>query len=193
MKYILQILIIVLVPFFIGKTAHFDSEKDDFPSRFYPEHIAGAYTGGFGEQSCHSCHFDYELNQTEGELEVTGVGNEFESGHEYKISITVKRNDLARAGFQLTARFRDSTQAGTFELGENLATTPDITNDVTYVQHGVGMVEADGSEKSWQITWIAPNQKKPVIINIAANAANGDASEFGDWIYLKELTIKPGL
>lgn len=191
MKQLLKITAIILFPLVVGKIAHFENDNEHID--IYPEHIAGAYTGGFGEQSCHSCHFDYELNQPEGELEVIGLGNEFEPGHDYKIRITIKRNDLARAGFQMTARFRDSTQAGTFKLGENLTTTPDIANNITYVQHGVGMVEADGGEKSWEITWIAPDQKKPVIINIAANAANGDASEFGDWIYLKELTIEPGL
>jgi len=32
----------------------------------YPEHLDGPLTGGFGENSCHSCHFDYDINPEEG-------------------------------------------------------------------------------------------------------------------------------
>ena len=192
MKYLLQIVVIVLFPLIFGKILDLDEENETV-STAYPEHIAGAYTGGFGEQSCHSCHFDYDLNQPEGNLSVSGIGESFEPGKEYQIGLKVERDDLAKAGFQMTARFSDSTQAGSFEIGENLTTTPNIENDISYVQHGVGLVEAENGEKSWQVSWIAPDQKKPVIINIAANAANGDASEFGDWIYLKEIIIEPDL
>lgn len=191
MKYLLQITAIILLPLVIGKTVYFeDSEK--FISTPYPEHIAGAYTGGFGEESCHSCHFDYDLNQPEGELLVSGIGDSFKPGESHTITITVKRENLGRAGFQMTARFQDSIQAGSFELSDELTTTPNIDNDITYVQHGVGKVKATGDEKSWKVTWITPNQtKKPVIFNLAVNAANGDASEFGDWIYVREIQAEP--
>lgn len=195
MKLLLKIVSIILLPFIIGKTIPSDDgsliEPDYEYTEAYPEHIAGAYTGGFGEQSCHSCHFDYELNQPEGELSVSGIENSFEPGEKYQINIKLKREDMAEGGFQMTARFEDSTQAGTFDLNENLTRTPNIDSDVSYVQHGVGKTEAQVGEITWQVTWVAPNQTKPVFFNIAANATNGDASEFGDWIYVKEVKIQP--
>lgn len=166
-------------------------EKDSLTTT-YPDHIAGPYTGGFGEQSCHSCHFDYELNQPEGELIVSGIEEIYKARKEYKISLMVKREDMSRAGFQMTARFEDGSQAGSFTITDELTTTPNIENGVTYLQHAAGKVEAEGVEKKWQITWTAPGQSSDsVIFNIAANAANGDASEFGDWIYVKEIEVEP--
>lgn len=194
MKLFIKIITIILLPCLIGKVVDFgygDSEREFTPT-LYPEHIAGAYTGGFGEQSCHSCHFDYDLNQSEGELSVNGIPESFEAGKEYSIQLTLKRENLNRAGFQMTSRFEDSTQAGSFQLPDDLTITPNIDNEITYVQHGVGKVEAEGGEKSWQVTWIAPDQTdKSVIFNIAGNAANGDASEFGDWIYVKQIRVEP--
>lgn len=196
MKHTLSIVFITLFPFIIGITMNYDdravtNENESAP--LYPEHIAGAYTGGFGEQSCHSCHFDYDLNQPEGELEVTGIKNSYEPGQEYTIQIYVKREDMNRAGFQMTARFEDGSQAGHFEIDDELTTTPNVENNISYIQHGVGKVEAEGGEKNWKILWKAPTDTiQLVVFNIAANAANGDASEFGDWIYLEEIKIEPG-
>ena len=196
MKYLVKIAIIILAPIIIGKTVYLgensQQETDtEFTSNLYPDHIAGAYTGGFGEQSCHSCHFDYDLNQPEGKLSVSGLDEPFKSGQKYTIQLTVKREDLKRAGFQMTVRFEDGTQAGKFEMAENLTTTPNIEGDVSYLQHGVGQVDAENGKKVWHINWVAPDRVEPVIFNIAANAANGDASEFGDWIYLKEIQLNP--
>lgn len=196
MKLFSKIISIILLPFLIGKTVQLNhstsNNSQPLTSFIYPEHIAGAYTGGFGEQSCHSCHFDYDLNQPEGELTVTGIGQSYEAGQQYTINIRVHRADMNVAGFQMTARFEDGSQAGQFEIDDKITATPNIDSKVTYVQHAVGMVEAENGEKSWQITWRSPGQAtQPVIFNIAANAANGDASAFGDWIYLKEMKIEP--
>lgn len=196
MKHTLSIVLITLFPFIFGKivpSANGDQNVEkEKQITTYPDHIAGAYTGGFGEQSCHSCHFDYDLNQPEGELIFSGIEDEYQAGREYKLSLTVKRKDINRAGFQMTARFGDGSQAGSFTITEELSTTPNIENRVTYLQHAVGKVEAEGVKKNWQITWKAPAERsEPVIFNIAANAANGDASEFGDWIYVKEIEVEP--
>ena len=197
MKLLLKIISLVLLPLIIGETLHFinsEENEDHEVVSTYPDHIAGPYTGGFGEESCHSCHFDYDLNQPGGELLINGIPDSFESGKEYSIQIAVKRQNVSRAGFQMTSRFEDSTQAGSFILPANLTTTPEIDNEITYVQHGVNEVEAEGDGKTWKLRWIAPNQTdKKIIFNIAANAANGDASEFGDWIYVEEIITEPDM
>ncbi len=157
---------------------------------FYPDHIDGPFTGGFGEESCHSCHFDYELNYPEGSLEIRGLNSTYKPGQTYEFEIALTRADMQDAGFQLTARFEDGSQAGGFLLNDSLTFTPGIEGDVQYLQHAPGTRTVENSIKTWKITWIAPQQRTgDVIFNIAANAANGDQSEFGDWIYVEEVRV----
>jgi len=43
------------------------------------------------------------------------------------------------------------------------------------------------SRARWQIVWTAPDDTSgEVIFNLAANAANGDVSAFGDLIFTRE-------
>lgn len=161
----------------------------------YPEHLTGAFTGGFGEQTCRSCHFDYDLNPGEGRLSVSGVPERITGGETLEIRILLEREELGRAGFQLSARYADGKQAGSFEVGDKdrmmfSNTTPD---SLKYIQHSTsGSEPLREHETSWTVTWQAPRSLAgPVIFHIAANAANGDQSEFGDFIYTKEITTNP--
>ena len=159
----------------------------------FPEHLAGAFSGGFGEQSCHSCHFDYDLNIEEGELELRGLADEIESGKEYELEVFVSRPDLGAAGFQLTARFEDGSQAGEFVLNEQVILTPNTPGDVEYLQHAIRNIHPDNGSKLWLFTWKAPeNTDQPIIFNLAGNAANGDESAFGDYILVRELVVGSG-
>ena len=157
----------------------------------YPEHLVGAFTGGFGEKTCHSCHFDYELNWEEGSLEVSGLPEELVPGQSYSIEIKVYREDLGKAGFQMTARDESGRQAGIFSISvnERVMLTKQVPDSLKYVQHSALGTEpnAPGSNR-WVIEWKAPEILPDTIyFNVASNAANGDASEFGDWIYTEEV------
>jgi len=188
MKY--QYLYILLITaFLIFLTVNLQRVSGSIKS-FYPDHLDGPFTGGFGEESCHSCHFDYDLNHPEGKLEIRGLKSAYEPGRAYEFEIVLTRDDMLKAGFQLTARFEDGSQAGNFEPGDSLAFTPGLGGDVRYLQHAVGRTSVRNGAKRWTITWIAPGERSgDVVFNIAANAANGDRSEFGDWIYVKEVRI----
>lgn len=94
----------------------------------YPEHLPGAFTGGFGEESCHSCHFDYALNPESGSLSVEGIPSIFEAGKTYSFTISVEREKLGQAGFQISSRFDDGSQAGFFDAtSDNLQFTDVIS------------------------------------------------------------------
>lgn len=97
----------------------------------YPEHLAGPFTGGFGEQSCHSCHFDYDLNMPDGVLELTGLPNTIEPGKIYELEVLIRRPDLGAAGFQLTSRFEDGSQAGSFILNHEVIFTPNTSGEAS--------------------------------------------------------------
>lgn len=195
MKTALKIFSIVLFPFLIGLSLPEKNQpKPDSADNFYPEQLDGPFTGGFGEQTCHSCHFDYDLNREEGSLSVTGIDETFIPGENHEITVTVESEQLEVGGFQITARHKDGSQAGEFIWdGDRLMLTPSISDDIQYLQHSDNGTRPTGDQEvSWSFTWQAPDENsKTVIVNIASNAGNDDDSAFGDWIYVKELTTSP--
>jgi len=187
---------IILVPFAVGIVlAGMEVAPEiDQTSNFNPDHIDGSFTGGFGEETCRSCHFDYDLNMDGGSLSIQGVDEPYEPGASIPVTVTVQSERLEIGGFQLTARFEDGTQAGSFAWdGDRLMFTPGIDGDIQYLQHSAnGTTSAVKREVSWSFTWIAPETGDPVIFNVAANAGNYDDSSFGDWIYAKEVIVEGG-
>lgn len=167
--------------------------RDNHPSKaetIYPEHLTGAFTGGFGEETCHSCHFDYDLNWEEGSLLISGIPDKIQPGKTYEFEVSVSRENLGKAGFQLTSRFRNGNQAGRFNISGNkrLMFTKEAPDSIQYVQHSeTGTDTVEEGRNQWFIKWEAPSALADSIqFNISANAANGDQSEFGDWIYVKD-------
>ncbi len=191
---------LILLPFFtliagvvFGPNQPSESSRPDINS--YPEHLTGAFTGGFGEETCRSCHFDYDLNPDGGSLSVAGIPKTIDTGQSLTITITVNRKELGKAGFQLSARYPDGRQAGHFDIKNNdrIMETKSISDSLQLVQHAGTGTDPTGPEKThWQITWKAPDTiADTIIFNIAANAANGDQSEFGDYIYAEEINVIP--
>jgi hypothetical protein len=160
----------------------------------YPDYLPGAFTGGFGEETCHSCHFDYDLNDERGSLTVQGPDEKYTPGESYEFTVIVESERIGNGGFQMTARFEDGSQAGRFDwTGDRLTFTPSVDENIQYLQHSeAGSNLTAEREISWSFEWIAPdNNPGPVIFNIAANAGNDDYSAFGDWIYVQEIIVKP--
>lgn len=160
----------------------------------YPEHLTGAFTGGFGEETCRSCHFDYELNPEGGTLSISRISNKIWAGKTIEIKIMVERKELGAAGFQLSARYEDGSQAGRFmiEGNERIMFSNSVPDSLQYVQHSAeGTKPSDKNKNSWIVQWQAPEKaQRNVIFNIASNAANGDQSEFGDFIFRKKVEAK---
>lgn len=189
----LKLIICILFPFVVALTMP-ANEPEIFPQEdsfdLNSDRLDGRFTGGFGEQTCHSCHFDYELNMDGGSLTIDGLPDNYQPGDTYDVTIAVKSEHLENGGFQMTARFEDGSQAGRFTWsGENLRFTPGISDEVQYLQHAeAGTRPTANREVSWNFNWQAPEARNgSIIFNIAANAGNNDDSAFGDWIYVKEL------
>lgn len=197
MKILIKLVSIILFPFLVGISLpepRPELSEENSEELKNPDHIQGAFTGGFGEETCRSCHFDYDLNPEGGSLTAEGISDTFKPGERYQVSVTVESERLEVGGFQMTARFEDGAQAGSFEWeGDRLMFTPSVPEELEYIQHSRSGVEPAGKrEVSWTFTWIAPKEAPgPVIFNIAANAGNDDDSSFGDWIYAKEITSDP--
>jgi len=165
----------------------------------YREGPLPAMTGGFGEKTCHTCHFDNRLNDRLGSVRLEGVLPAYVPGREYTLTVIVHRAGIKRAGFELAVRFADgadkSHQAGTLRPADGrtqMAAAPG--SSIQYIQHNKpGSDLAGPDEGRWTVLWAAPSPPAGrVIFTLAGNAANGDASALGDFIYTTSLTSHAG-
>jgi hypothetical protein len=152
-------------------------------SRPYPDGPPPGHTGGFREPTCRACHADNALNAPGGSLALSGLPAVYQPGTSYRLTVTLRRADLRRAGFQLAARFDSGVSAGSL-------TPLDSSVAVTWSPAGVSYAHQTrtGSTRretaAWTLEWRAPDSAgTTVAFHVAANAANDDASEFGDFIY----------
>ena len=103
----------------------------------YADGAPSGFSGGFGEPSCHACHFHAALNSGPGRVTIAGVPDRFKPGEQYPLTITLTRPDMKLGGFQLTARFKDGgAQAGSLapDAGELERLRIDVRSGVRYVQ-----------------------------------------------------------
>ena len=122
-----------------------------------------------------------------GDLLVTGFPKEYKPGETYPIKVEVThQQDSGVWGFQLAARAKDThAQAGALEPIDAHTQLLSLQN-IDYITH-----TADGTFSNvFEFTWMAPaTTVGEIVVNAAANAANGDASPVGDYIYSTDLSI----
>ena len=166
-------------------------------SHAYAEGAPPGFSGGFKEESCHACHFEAEPNSGGGRLAIEGVPAKFTAGQRYTLTITLTRAGMKRAGFQFTARFKDSgAQAGRVAAGagETQRVGVETQSGVQYAgqkEPGSSVKETDSMR--WTIEWTAPDRGSPVIFHVAANAADGNERADGDFVYTASAdSLPPG-
>lgn len=148
-------------------------------------------TGGFGDNTCHSCHLDNPVNAPGGSLMVAGVPSTYSSGHAYPVTVTLTRQGMRRGGFEIAARFASGRQKGRqagawrpLDQRVQLVMSP-IDPALQFVQHNLaGSKTAATGANSWTTEWTAPVPAGPIQFNVAGNASNDDDSALGDYIYL---------
>jgi hypothetical protein len=161
----------------------------------YAEGAPPGFSGGFKEESCHACHFHEEPNAAGGRVTLEGVPERFAGGQRYTLTVALTRAGMKRAGFQLTARFKESgAQAGTLARSS--------TEGERVGVEGQGGVQYAGQKKAgaspgaddlakWTVEWTAPAAGGPVIFHVAANAADGNESADGDFVYTTIVESAP--
>ncbi|MGH7470618.1 MAG: choice-of-anchor V domain-containing protein [Longimicrobiales bacterium] len=150
------------------------------------------FSSGFGEPSCHACHFSREPNEPPGRLGLRGVPERFTPGATYPITLTLTRPGMTVAGFQLTARFTDGAQqAGVLAPAPSDSSRVAVTvsYDIAYAhQVRTGHALATRDRAAWTVLWTAPATARAVSFHAAANAANGDDTVDGDYVYTTSAT-----
>lgn len=166
------------------------------PARqLYSEGPPPAHTGGFGEPTCHACHFDKPINDPAGSLQLLGLPSRYDPGRTYTITVGVRHPQLRRAGFQLSARFAKGDSAGRpagllEPLDQRTVVIAAGEPAVLFVQHtGPGSLALKPGSLLWSFAWRAPSRQRDVVFHLTANAANDDASELGDHVYVQNIII----
>lgn len=158
----------------------------------FPDAPPPAHTGGFGEPTCLQCHFDGALNAPGGALRVEGLPEQYAPGETYAVAVRVAHAGMQRGGFQMSARYaegeHEGRQAGHFSSTEaevKAGVSVDLAEGIEYVRQRAAEPAPDSV--LWRFGWTAPDTAAgPVAFHVAANAANGDASAFGDYVYTWE-------
>jgi hypothetical protein len=163
-------------------------------TRAYHDSPPLAHTGGFGEGDCSACHFDNEVDDGVGEVRVHGFPDRYEPGRTYRITIEVRRPGMAKGGFQAAIREAEGNRTGhsTGDIATDDGRTTIARSDtVAYVQHTAAGNDVEDGVARWTFEWTAPVRAGGgVVLHAAANAGNGDNSEFGDYIYRAERVAR---
>lgn len=155
----------------------------------HPEGPPPAHTGGFGEPTCAACHAGEPERRDTTALRIDGLPGAYEPNRTYRLRVRLLHDGLARAGFQLAARFaEDGKQAGTLASADKRAAVLEHAG-VQYAQHTLAGSAAAGNSASWTVEWTAPACGRAVTINVAANAGDDDASPLGDVVYAYRTRI----
>jgi len=161
----------------------------------YADGAPRGFSGGFGEQSCHACHFHKEINSGPRRVSIAGVPERFVAGERYPLTVTLSRPDIKLGGFQLTARFKDDgRQAGTFALepGEEERIAVEMQGGVHYAGHRKnGTALAEPETARWSLVWGAPKAGGPIVLHVAATAADGDGTVEGDYVETAVVETTP--
>src|SRR5262245_48552010 len=150
-------------------------------------------TGAPGEPTCASCHFSFPLNSGPGTFTITGLPATYSSGQEVDITITLTQSNRARYGFEVTALTDSGAQAGTLIVTDSARTRTETGGGRTYIEHTfAGTAPSATNQGSWTFRWRAPaTGAGRVTFYAAGNAANGNFSPDGDFIYTTTAVTQP--
>lgn len=159
----------------------------------YPLGAPAGVTGAAGEETCVKCHNTNALNagRTEklGDLALGGFPEKYEPGKAYTVTVELTHEQGRMAfGFQLAAR----TASGGMQAG---ALKPVDSHTQLVSDKGlqyIGHTREGTFSNVFEFTWTAPAPGAgDVLVGAAGNAADGDASPVGDFIYSTSVTIGP--
>lgn len=165
------------------------------PAIFHATSPPAGVTGGFGEPSCVVCHIGNDVNAFGGRVEIVGLPSAYDAGREYVLTVDLRADETAVAGFQFSARFAGGAAkgapAGVIEPVDARTAVTDSAGIYYLQQTETGSATADPSGSRWSFSWRAPQAGGPVVMHVAANSGNGDNSPLGDLVYTAERQVPP--
>ena len=141
--------------------------------------------------STSGCHGQFPANAGEGNVSITGLPAEWTPGATYPLQVSVAHPGDRQYGFQMTAVDSNGAQAGGFVIGgmeTAIRSGPVGGKTIEHIQHS-----SPSMNNTFSFSWMAPETSSTgaVKFNVAANAANGDHTRLGDFIYSTATSVSP--
>jgi len=146
-----------------------------------------------------SCHIGNSVNNANGSVALLDLPDKYTPGKTYDITLQLMSTSTGgnvgrRWGFQITALRLDlATRAGTWtpQSGQIIHINPAKQRD--YLSHTItGVQQGTSSPVTWHLRWTAPaTEIGPVGFFFTGNAANGNGTNLGDFIYAARDTTFP--
>lgn len=182
MRKIVKVYLTLIILFFVA-TASINSN---------PNADTG-HTGATGTY-CTSCHSDYSLNSGGGSVTVSGLPSGFyQAGVAYPFTVTVNfpSATIKKWGFAIKAvNPTGGAAVGTFSTTNTTYTR--ISNNEATSKTAPSTAAGANSYTFTGLTWTAPttgSTTPTVKFYYVGNAADGDGSEAGDYIYAGNVSI----
>jgi hypothetical protein len=151
------------------------------------------FTGGFGEPTCQQCHFGNGLNDPSGALALLGADVGYDPGGTLSLTVRLSSPQLAVGGFQMSVRDVDGKSTGLLQSTDSRTKLVSDTTGVQYLEHtylGAEQLGQPSGIAEWNVLLRLPlDAPDTLVINVAGNAANGDNSALGDYIYSTEVRV----
>lgn len=150
------------------------------PALATPQGAPWGHDGGSGRPDCTQCHFDAEPLRQSGALKLIGLPSVLQPGATYDLTLRLDHSGLVTAGFMIGAEISGET-AGVFAAKD--ARTE--ANGAALRSTLEGARQSTEQTAVWTFRWTSPSTAKGLVVfHVAANAANNDASAFGDQVFL---------
>jgi hypothetical protein len=133
--------------------------------------------------ACAGCHLGSPPVAVSEALTLEGVKTPFASGTTYPMTLRFAPEAGQVGGF-LAVFDRTDGNSGSLRAGADLE-----TNGRAVRSTSARPLRARGGT-AWSFTWTAPETPGPVVLRIAANAGNDDASPLGDMVHVKKLVLE---
>ena len=141
-------------------------------------------TGALNEANCTQCHAGNALNDSDGSL-MLKIPETYQPNAVYTIIVNLSRTGQSKWGFEMTALDSNGGRAGSFAADNAANTQVSEAKGKQYIkQTFVGTATGTKDANSWEFQWTAPDADiGPITFYAAGNAANGDFTASGDYIY----------
>ena len=149
-----------------------------------------------GAQTCVLCHGSFELNSGSGSLTVD-VAATVAPGETVPITVTLDNQTTpategsGRQGFEATVRDPETGELwGRLVLTDAVHTkfAGDAVPDTSYVTHTL----SGTAQSTWSFDWEPGGRTGTARVYVASNAANGNGTSSGDYIYATTVDVVVG-